>query len=156
MKQYDAWIEEVKTDLIKQYEKMGLRASGKWANSLESKAETVGDKNILTITGEKYTGALVNGRKPTEKKGSGTTLRDIIEDWIEDKGITLNDGISKESLAFLITRKIHNEGIKVPNSFNSGDLISAVMNQDRIDSLKTLIGSKYMVDIKATILNEYK
>ena len=156
MKEYNEWIEEVKNDLIKQYDKMGLRASGKWANSLESKSEILGGKNILTITGEEYTGALVNGRKPTEKEGSGVTLRDIIEDWIEDKGITLNDGISKESLAFLITRKIHNEGIKVPNSFNSGDLISAVMNQSRIDSLKTLIGSKYMTDIKTTILNEYK
>lgn len=54
------------------------------------------------------------GRRPTVNKGDGK-LREKIERWIEEKGITPKDGISKKSLAYLITRKIHREGYKPRN-----------------------------------------
>lgn len=54
------------------------------------------------------------GRRPTKNKGDGK-LREKIERWIEEKGITPKDGISKKSLAYIITRKIHRKGYKGRN-----------------------------------------
>lgn len=54
------------------------------------------------------------GRRPTVNKGDGKLQEKILR-WIDEKGITPKDGISKKSLAYLITRKIHREGYKPRN-----------------------------------------
>lgn len=113
-------------DLIKSYDTKGLRASGNWANSLVGNVESTPNGYKLTIDGADYSGAMEYGRKPTVKKGNGE-LKDIIRQWIDDKKIVPKDGISKDSLAFLITRKIHQEGITVPNKYNIGGVISDVV-----------------------------
>ena len=86
-------------------------ASGELAKSVHY---TIAD-NVLRVWAKEYIGAVENGRKPTQKSQGGV-LRPAIEKWIVDKGLILN-GISVKSLAFLIARKIHEEGT---NAYRKG------------------------------------
>lgn len=146
------WLEGVQVDLVKNYDRLGLRASGRWAASLEQFAKFTDNGLSTGILGEQYTGALTDGRKPTNSTGGGAiTLRAAIRQWIDDKGIT-PDGISKDSLAYVIARKIHNEGIKVPNKYNAGGLVSDVVNQSRIDELINEMKLFYVEEMRGTYI----
>lgn len=72
------------------------------------------------------------GRRPTVNKGDGK-LREKIERWIDEKGITPKDGISKKSLAYLITRKIHREGYKPRNCLQNALNDSKALEQQFVD-----------------------
>jgi hypothetical protein len=77
--------------------------------------------STLTVYAEQYIGALEFGRKPGKKPP-----RDVIRKWIDEKGIIPN-GISKDSLAFLIQRKIGEEGTTIWQQGGS-DLVSGIFN----------------------------
>lgn len=147
----DRWLEEIQKDLIKNYEKTKRKASGRWAKSLEPFSEEKNDVYRIGILGEEYTGALEKpGRKPTSKSKRGR-LWGVIRKWVDDKGIKPN-GISKDSLAFLIARKIDREGIKVPNKYNKGGLVSDVVTKKRVDQLVDEIGLFYQAELKSSLL----
>ena len=133
------WNKERQVALIQSYENEGLRASGKWASELGGYTKQDGPVIKTVIDGAKYTGALVGGRGTTKSKGSGVSLRSVIRKWIDDKGITPRDKISKDSLAFLIARKIHREGIRVPNEHNTGKLVSNAITQESLNELESII-----------------
>jgi hypothetical protein len=149
----DNWLNEIQTDLIKNYDRLGLRASGNWANKLEQFQNQDGNLIKLGILGEKYTGAIEFGRLPTKMGSIPGKLKGIIRKWIDVKGITPRDGISKDSLAFLITRKIHREGWKVPNRFNAGGLVSDVITKSRISELMKKLSLYYIEEIKTDLKN---
>jgi hypothetical protein len=153
----NTWLGDVKKDLIKNYDKLGLRASGKWANSLEEFAKITQFRINAGILGERYTGALESGRKPTKSKRAGRpTLRQLIRVWIDDKKIIPKGKISKDSLAYLIARKIHEKGIRVPNKYNKGGLVSDVVTRARIDQLNEQLSLFYVEGVRSTILKELK
>lgn len=136
----DEWSKKRLPELVKSYHDLGLRASGNWERSLSSQTTQEGSTVITVIEGAAYTGALVGGRAKTKSKGGGgQSLRSVIRQWIDDKGITPRDKISKDSLAFLIARKIHREGIRVPNEHNSGKLISNVFTDKAINELGEVV-----------------
>lgn len=115
---------DIRQDLIRKYDELGMRASGNWEKSLDT--EVKGLKGI--IWGEPYTEQLVDGRKPGKMPPVW-----IIEKWIEDKGIMKNitGKISISSLAFIIARKIGQSGTRY---FQQGgtDLIDSVITPQRI------------------------
>lgn len=138
-------IKELKDNYIK----MGLKASGNWPNELSS--ELKGDINFnAKILGPDYTYQLLHGRKP----GTYAPV-DVIKKWIDDKGIVAND-ISKDSLAFLINRKIHDKGIIVPNQNNDGQLVNRVITDDSIDDLYQKITRLLLNKMKIEITNNLK
>lgn len=115
-------------DLEINYDKLGMRASGNWAEALELRVKSSGFSG--TILGEDYTNQLIDGRPP----GKFPPIA-VIEQWILDKGIRpIDDTIKISSLAFLIARKIANEGTRY---FKQGgtDLVSAVITPARIQSI---------------------
>jgi hypothetical protein len=123
-------FEAIKKDLIKRHNDLKMKASGKWESSLKVDVLGSQDLYIARIYGVQYTEQLVFGRKP----GKFPPIK-AIEQWIKDKGIA---GIGKQikisSLAFLIARKIAQEGTKY---FKQGgtDLISSVFTAERIQSI---------------------
>jgi hypothetical protein len=72
------------------------------------------------------------GRRETVKHGDGKLQEKILR-WIDEKGITPKDGISKKSLAYLITRKIHREGFKGRNCLQNALNDSKALEQQFVD-----------------------
>lgn len=141
---------------VQSYLQRNLKASGRFGKTLNVQSPRLMQ---VQLWGELYTEALTNGRKPTENgapPGMGI-LRGLIRKWIDDKRIQPKDNISKDSLAYLITRKIHREGIHIPNvgkdgrMYNDGQLLSSVFTPSAYNQLKSELGKNYISDIQAKI-----
>lgn len=109
-----------------------MEATGKARKSLVIRHTDEGMQLVSTMPDRKfnYIWTLETGRKPTQTKQAGSpTLRETIREWIDVKGITPDDPkTSKDSLAFLIARKIHREGTKLHRQGGNSGIISAVTN----------------------------
>lgn len=119
-------MDEIKQDLIAKHNELGMKASGNWQNTLESRVVGLSG----SIVGEHYSEQLVNGREPGRFPPIGA-----IRQWIIDKGISaIGQKISINSLAFLIARKIAKEGTEY---FKQGgtDLVSSVITPERIQRI---------------------
>ena len=91
----------------------GIRASGESAKSLKSKVSEKGDISRGILTGRDYFLQQEEGRGPTPQgaRKSQPTLKDNIRKWIDFKGIgSGKTRKEKEGIAFVIARKIHQEG----------------------------------------------
>jgi hypothetical protein len=125
------------SDLRKSLDAAGTTASGKTKESLNS----VYTLNSYKLYGRAFIFGLEYGRKPTSGGGNGS-LKGIILKWINDKGIIPKDKISKDTLAFLIARKIHREGDLLNSTKRNfrgmnkpTGIINSVINDGRINEL---------------------
>lgn len=141
----DNWLKGVRDDLVKEYNSLGLKSSGNWEKSLT----TFSTDTRAIIYGAKYTYQMENGRKPGKYPP-----RQAIEDWIDAKGLRYD--IPKSSLAFLIQRKIATQGIKVPNKYNAGGVISKVITTDRINQLMDQIKLMNVLQVSSEIIDIIK
>lgn len=148
---YRKYLEILRLKLIKKYDDLGLRASGKYADELEASVLP----NKLIMYGSSHSQFMELGRNP----GRFPPIKSILE-WIENKqGIPDIFKEKKKQYAFLIARKIANEGIKVPNQFNKGKVIEDVVNDflaNDIDKLLLELGDVFLARIKVDILNIFK
>ena len=120
----------IRLDLIRKHDELNMRASGKWASSLEVEVSGNGSITTARLLGEKYTKQLINGREP----GKFPPLK-AIEQWIKDKGIQgMARNISVSSLAFLIARKIAKEGTRYYQKGGT-DLVESVITPERIQQI---------------------
>lgn len=116
----------------KQVTKFGaMNASGKTAASLHYEI----DEKEIRLYGAGHIFALEYGRRPTSGGGTGTSLRDRIRVWIDEKGINPTPGAngrtpSKDSLAFLIARKIHREGTELFKQGGNSGILSEVLTPE--------------------------
>ena len=138
----------IKKDLISKHVELGMKASGKWVESLEV---VVGDHGAK-ILGEEYTKQLVSGRK-----GGTFPPVEAIKQWIHDKGIVnkIKGNISVSSLAFLIARKIAKNGTKYHQQGGT-DLIDSVVTDERIQKVINTIGIHAAVSLSSKLENEFK
>ena len=140
-------FEALKKDLIIAYDAKGMRASGKFADSLEVRVEGL----TAQLWGENYAQQLETGRK----SGKFPPI-DAIKKWIEEKGIAsrIQGEISVGSLAFLIARKISREGWK-REQFGGVELISQVVTDQRMQKIIDEVGVeqalKYTTEITKMI-----
>lgn len=120
---FEDFMEMLKLKLIAKYDELGLRASGKYAEELEAEIT----ETNLRMWGAIHSTYMENGRDagPSDYR----KIAPFMLQWIEVK-----DGLpsifyeKKHSMAFAIAHKVANEGITVPNEFNKGEVISAVVN----------------------------
>lgn len=127
-------FEALKNDLIRAYDAKGMRASGKFADSLEVQVNGL----KAQLWGESYAQQLELGRRA----GSFPPIN-AIEQWIKDKGIAnrIQGEISISSLAFLIARKIAREGWK-REQYGGVELISGVVTDERIQKIIDEVGAE--------------
>lgn len=124
-------------------------ASGDLVNSIRFEY----NNDELKIFGKQYIGALQFGRKPTNVGGgSQPTLKERIREWIDIKGIQPDD-ISKDSLAYLIARKIHEEGTLIYQKNNGGSsgLLDDVINDNLVNEIERNIILYYTNEIKSNV-----
>lgn len=100
----------------------GLKASGNYGENIKVFLD---DKSLNRVKGRievpHYAEYMTFGRDPTTKS-EGNILFGIIKDWVLIKPGLPPDGWTVEGFAFVVTRRIHEEGIIVPNRFNPGDV----------------------------------
>ena len=126
----------MKKELIAQYDALGMRTSGDWANALEVQQSGTNVK----LLGLKYSEQLEFGRRAGK-----APPRKVIEQWIVDKGLEgrIRDNISVSSLAFLITRKIAREGWN-RKGFGGVELISKVVTPERLQRILQRVENTYL------------
>lgn len=135
----------LKEELITEYDALGMRASGQWADSLEVQTSEMRG----TLLGLDYTRQLQFGREP----GRFPPIN-LIEKWIEDKGINYT-GITLSSLAFLIARKISREGWD-RNGFGGVDLIGRIVTPERIQRIIDKVGEVYLSGFVKEVITQLK
>ena len=89
----------LKEEIIVNYDKLGLRASGKFANELDTNVDTSSKLNGKLV-GVGYTKQLVEGRSATSGGGNGS-LKESIRQWIDDKRIQ-RDHFYLEPMKYLL------------------------------------------------------
>jgi hypothetical protein len=150
---------KLQNDLSASVNASGISASGNLAKSFRYEL----NPTKLRLYAAAYAGAAEDGRKPTVNGGNGA-LREQIRRWIDQKGIVPKPdangrAVSKDSLAYLISRKIHREGTAL---FNGVDhygrtkptgIITGVINDGRLDSLKKQLITSFVFQIKQDIKN---
>ena len=147
------WLNSSKDQIISNYDRDNMRASGSFAKSL--RVEVLQQSGLIkgTLYGAHHSLYVDNGRGKTSGGGNGQ-LKVAIKQWIDDKNITPKDNISKDSLAFLIARKIHREGWKPKNSYPSG-VISSVINDNAIKELLSSLGANVKLQVKSDIWQSF-
>ncbi len=141
-------FELLKNDLIKAYDAKGMRASGKFAESLEVKVQGL----TAQLWGEDYAQQLETGRRA----GRFPPIN-AIEQWIKDKGIAnrIEGQISISSLAFLIARKIAQSGWK-REEYGGVELISSVVTDERIQKIIDEVGAEQAMIYSSEIITMVK
>lgn len=122
-------------------------ASGSLADSLRYEAT----EDNLKVYAKSYIYYLEYGRKAGKKPP-----REVIRKWIDDKGILPKADergrtISKDSLAFLIQRKIGDKGTLIAQQGGS-DLLSSIINDEFIGKMKEQLIFNTVESIKSEVL----
>lgn len=148
---YYKYLERLRLKLIAKYDELGLRASGDYAKELEPEATPT----KMIMWGAFHSEFMENGRR----SGKFPPIN-VIEEWIEvKKNLPPIFREKKKQFAFLIARKIANEGIQVPNEFNKGKVVSAVVDDflaNDIDEMISELGEVYMSRIEVDVLEIFK
>jgi hypothetical protein len=138
-------VERLKNDIKnKPVTKYGaVNASGKLYDSI--RYEVTNNAETLRVYAEDYIDYLVYGRKPGKRPP-----RDVIRKWIDDKGLE-PVGISKDSLAFLIARKIGEEGTTIYQQGGS-TLLSDIITDNLIRETRDKLEDELYVMFKAELV----
>lgn len=139
-----------KENIAKSYRDKGLKASGKFENSLEIITTQQGNNIKSTLMGAFHSYFMENGRRPNREQTAkqARSLGKILEQWVKDKGISVNP--------YAAAWKIVREGIKVPNNHNPGNVISSVVNQQWIDNIERQIRESTILSIKSDMLKQWQ
>lgn len=138
------WLDESKAKIIANYDRDNMRASGNFARSLETNVKESQGRVIGVMVGAHHSLFVDQGRRAGKRPPISAILQ-----WIDDKRIVPTD-ISKPSLAFLIARKIGNEGWKPKNTYPNG-VISSVINQNEIDKLLISLSKVAATNIRTEV-----
>lgn len=131
---FENFLQMLKVKLIAKYDELGLRASGKYAEELETEITPTN----LRMYGAQHSTYMENGRDsgPADYR----KLAPFMLQWIEVKqGLPNIFYEKKHSMAFAIAYKVANEGIKVPNEYNKGQVVSSVVNEFLANDLVILL-----------------
>lgn len=114
----------------------------------------------LVIGGSEYIGVFEYGRGKTNNKGRGVSgsLRDKIKEWILAKGIKF-EGMTVDSMAWAISKKIHKEGNLLFRSLTKGQgsgVLSEALTEGMLINLQKQISEIRIKEIDSQILKGFK
>ncbi len=133
----------------------GANASGRTSQSLQVETTTTDSAVGMSITGGIGWAFVEQGRGATRRDGDGAVGR-AIRQWIDDKGITPDGNMTKDSLAFLITRAIHQRGTLLHLLGERREVYTNVITENSIQAILNEIGTEIEAEISTDIVNAFK
>ena len=131
-------VRQLREQVVKNYYAMRLNASGRF-----DKETVVTDYGSgVKIEAPAYVFQMEEGRD----SGSMPPIK-VIKQWIKDKNANAGTDIPEEA-AYAIAYVIKRDGIKVPNRFNKGGVVSTLLNDAAVKKLAAEVNKI----IKAEIL----
>lgn len=119
-------------------------STGRTASLLRAEATS----QVGTLFGPDYIEALESGRGPTRQGNTGgPTLRKRIEKWIEVARIRPSDDITPQQLAFLITRKIHEQGTRLFIDRRMSGILTETITPQVINDFAANLGERNLTNI---------
>jgi hypothetical protein len=145
-----ASVNSWRSEILDNYNRSGMRASGKFEKGLIVKDLSSDFTIQIQLHGAPHSKFVEGGRNPTNPnapKGS-PTLAEIIKQWAIDKGIQINP--------FAVARKIHKEGWK-PRSLQTigRPIISSVINSQEVSKLSKDISKDIIVQLSSIITSPW-
>ncbi|MCZ8144873.1 MAG: hypothetical protein O9259_06280 [Flavobacterium sp.] len=144
---YMKYLEILRLKLIKKYDELGLRASGKYEQELEAQVEG----NKLLMLGAGHSEYMEHGREAGK-----FPPRSMISDWIDTKeGLPAVFREKKDQFVFLVSRKIARDGIRVPNQYNLGGVVSSVLEDwlaNELEQMLKEVGEQYYKRLQSDIV----
>ena len=146
-------MEGVQGDLIANYDRQGLRASGKFARSLEPVITERPHGYNIKMKAARHSYFMEHGRRPNTEKSPAAAKRlyPIIKQWVQDKGLPFDN-----RRVFAICLKIVYKGIRVPNRYNPGGVISEVVTEQRMRQLASSLGRNILLEFQSFVIKELK
>lgn len=143
-------LNSLKQRIIENHIRAGQVASGKTIESMQVVVDELGTEYIATLYGRPYFGNLETGNSPWKNTPKRVPLffHDIIADWIQAKGLSLN--------AWAVTYKIIHEGTVLHRYGGRRDIFSNVI-PDSLNSISDALVAIYDMQITEMItLNSIK
>jgi hypothetical protein len=151
----NTWLDNIERDLVINYDRLGLRASGEWEQSLEQFTKFEDSMIKIGILGADYTVQLEQGRRPNREQSQdklkawvGWAGSTFLKDWADKKGVNINP--------YAIAWKIAREGWDVPNQYNTGGLVSDVVNKGRMIDLVRDVSKAMIDEFKSDVIKNIK
>jgi len=148
------WIFDAQQRIVKQYNDLGLNASGKFEKEIENSIEVIPQGLQMVVMGVPYSGIMIIGRSANSdqskeglRKFVGWAGSTILKDWVNDKGIS----ISPFAVAYSIAKK----GILVPNQYNSGALLDTAATDEDLNELGQMIGREKISEIRSDVTKQF-
>ena len=150
-----AFANRTTDNLFNNYIRLGLKASGEYGESLDSKVEFNKKGVSIEIFGAKQAKWMEEGRQPNRDQSTEAVkkLYPVILQWAIDKSISVTN---LKSFAYLSAMKIVREGWKVPNQHNAGGVISDVINENWLREGVDVAGGALLTEITSDILTRFK
>ena len=142
---YSKYITRLKDQLVKEYDRQGLRASGKYEDELQE----ILSRDNIKLLGAFYSYFMEFGRSPNKNPDDYKKLAPVIYRWIDQKeGLPAFFKENQKSMSFAIAHKIVNEGIQVPNKHNKGQVISLVVDNFINNEITKMLNEIELIEVE--------
>lgn len=131
----------------------GANASGKTSQSLRVTTRRTNTALNMNISGGIGWAFVEQGRGATRRSGNGA-VRKAIRQWIDDKGITPDGNITKDALAFLITRAIHERGTLLHLLNERREIYTSVITENGVNEIIDKLGETVEVEVSSDVLKQ--
>lgn len=132
----------------------GANASGRTSKSLEVITRSTSTSVGMSVQGGIGWAFVEQGRGVTRRTGDGAVRR-AIRQWIDDKGIIPESGISKDALAYVISRAIHERGTLLHLLNERREIYTNVITDQYIDNIVSEIGNEVQLQVASDIIDKF-
>lgn len=123
------------------------KASGRMERGFRYQIDPFG----MRIYGVDYLQWYEQGRGKTKTSAAGTpTLKETIQEWIKIKPVPIWEGYTIESMAFVIARKIHKQGVSWHKK-SVRNIYSNVITKDSINKLRETLAKFQAIEVTSQI-----
>lgn len=139
-------LEDLRKRIISNIDSTGRKASGRTSGSMHTDVS----ENRGILFGRMAFGTLETGRKPGKVPAG---FYQIIKQWVIDKGISFDSQSERNSLAYLVSRKIAREGTQLYRRGAEADVYTAEV-PETIERIKDRVGFLMRLEFESIKLNK--